>query len=86
MKKKLGKTKEERDAYLKQLGEEAKEHFDTVDREEMEEELELEKTNKSLRSKRMGYAQQRAKLGFKDKADEVEDPILDQLEIDEARY
>ena len=28
----------------------------------------------------------RAKLGFRDGKDEVDDPILDQLAVDEAKY
>lgn len=36
--------------------------------------------------KRREYGALRAKLGFKDKSDEVDDPILSQLEFDESNY
>lgn len=52
----------------------------------MAEELELEENSRARSSKRRDYAAKRAKLGFKDKENEVEDPILEQLEFDEAKF
>lgn len=86
MKKMLGKTREERvrnRAMLKNL---AKKHIKAVDNAEVEQELGLVKTNATTAIKRREYGALRAKLGFKDKSEEVDDPILSQLEFDDSNY
>lgn len=70
----------------KQLREASKNYSKLMATKEMEEELKEteEKQQRSIRHR--GYAERRQKLGYQDGKEEVADPILDQLVIDEARY
>lgn len=86
IKKMLGKTRQERvknRAMLKNL---SKKHIRAVDKAEVQQELGLVKSNAKLSIKHREYGALRAKLGFKDNSDEVDDPILSQLEFDESNY
>ena len=63
-----------------------KEHYEKVDRLEMEEELELGKKQEKMRAKRVEQANKRKELGYMNVGEELDDPILDQLAINDAKY
>lgn len=53
---------------------------------DMEEELQRSEVKQQRSIRHRGYAERRLKLGYQDGKEEVADPILDQLIVDEARY
>lgn len=85
-KKMFGKTKEERKANKKQFALDVKEHMENVDREEIESETKDAQKTMSLRAKRRAQAAKRAKLGFNEEEENVEDSIMDKMDRDDALY
>jgi hypothetical protein len=86
IKKFFGKTAEERREMRAKLRKANKEYQAHIDNKTMQEELALADSLQKRSAKRRGYAEKRAKLGFNDGTEEVDDPVLDQLALDEAKY
>ena len=86
-KKFLGKTFEEREAFLKSFAEQDKEHRLTVDKEELGLLDENSQKQESLRKRRRDYAKRRLSLGFNDKGkEEVADSVIEELEQKSKEY
>jgi len=87
----LGRTKAERVANAKKISADFDAHISNVDKIAVEEANKKTETSASDRKKRLDYARQRSKLGFKDKTKDietngVEDEVFDKLAIDDRKY
>jgi len=60
--------------------------MENVDRQEIEDQTKDAQKNMSLRAKRKNQAAKRAKLGFVEVEENVEDPIMDKMDRDDALY
>ena len=86
-KRKLGRTKVERQATQKDLDAKTAELKQRVDAEEMGLVDEGKKKEESVRQKRRMHAAKRLQLGFNNRGkDEVEDKVLEDLELKEKAY
>ncbi len=70
----------------RQLKQANKKYAQLIATRDMQEELKLAEENQQRTIRHRSYAERRLKLGYQDGKDEVADPILDQLIVDEARY
>lgn len=86
-KKFLGRTREERVAFLQAIEEKDAQHRLEVDTKELGLVEDDSQKQESLRKKRREYAQRRLSLGFNDKGkDEVADSIIEDLEHKSKEY
>lgn len=87
----LGRTKDVRDVKMKEINTKHEAFIAEQDKritEEANQDIEFKINQKR---KRLDYAKQRARLGFKDTAknkdtEGVEDPVFDKLAIDDKKY
>jgi hypothetical protein len=86
IKKFFGKTAEERRAFRDRIKLLHKERVAELEREKAEKEIQAQQEQKQLSEKRRGHGRLRKQLGFKDDTEEVDDPVLDKLEYDDALF
>ena len=86
-KKFMGRTREERLAFMKSFEEMDAQHRLDVDKQELGLMEEDAQKQESLRKKRREYAQKRLSLGFNDKGkEEVVDSVIEELEYKSKEY
>lgn len=86
-KKFMGRTREERLAFMKSFEEMDAQHRLDVDKQELGLMEEDAQKQESLRKKRREYAQKRLSLGFNDKGkEEVADSVIEELEYKSKEY